>query len=359
MKKAVISIAAGKNQLAIIKKAKELGYVVIGVDKDPGAIGFRYCDEIINLSTYDAEPIINNLKRFHNIYEIKGVLNRSSGIPALTTAEICKYLNILNVKPASAKTILDKSLLINFCNENNIPAPWNISINSLEDSALNELEFPCVVKPSFSVFGKLGVTKVEDKKSLLKALEQAFKYSSTGIVEIEEFIEGYDVTLMAVVHRGKVYVLTLLDEENNVSSNGEIYAKSYSVPSVFSGKKLEKDIYKLADELVVKLNIDTSMFLMSCRCKENTIPKLIEIHLDFGGDLVLDNLIPASTDFDILAYCISILSDTHQELPEISFKPAAVVYNRKSKNLDNSFSIMHAKSPAELDRLLKELESRC
>jgi hypothetical protein len=128
MKKAVISMAAGVNQLLIIQKAKKLGFAIIGVDKNPDAMGFAECDEKIYLSTHDAVPVVEQLKHFTDKYDIKGVLNRSSGRPAVTTAEICKFLNLPNIEPDIAKIIIDKSLLMNFCHENKIQAPWNISI---------------------------------------------------------------------------------------------------------------------------------------------------------------------------------------------------------------------------------------
>lgn len=358
MKKAVISMAAGKSQLLIIKKAKELGYSVIGIDKDPNAVGFSECDEKINLSTYDSLSIIKHLKKISGLYDIKGVLNRSSGIPALTTAEICKQFNLPNVEPSAAEIIIDKSSLMAFCRENNISVPSSVSVDTIEHLNVEEINYPCVVKPSFSVYGKCGVTMVCDDTSLHAAIVQAKKYSEYGVVEIEEYIQGYDVTLMSVVNDGKIHVITLLDEENVVENNGEIHAKSYSVPSVFSGKNEETYIVELAKDLVEKFSIKTSMFLMSCRCEKNKKPYLIEIHLDFGGDLVLDNLIPASTDFDVLSYMILNLTGVDKNIPKIKFKPTAVIYDSDSKFGAKS-KLIYADTQRELSELLNDNVSIC
>ena len=40
MKDAIVSVAAGTSQLALIRAAKRLGYAVIAVDRDPNAPGF-------------------------------------------------------------------------------------------------------------------------------------------------------------------------------------------------------------------------------------------------------------------------------------------------------------------------------
>ena len=79
--RAVICLAAGKSQLVVIRKAKELGFSVIAVDRNPAAPGFQLADERIIASTYESVPILSELDRFINEYDIAGVVNRSSGPP--------------------------------------------------------------------------------------------------------------------------------------------------------------------------------------------------------------------------------------------------------------------------------------
>ena len=102
---AVICIAAGKTQEPILRVAKSLGYVVIAVDRDPCAIGFKYSDVQINRSTHDVDGIIKVLEQLVEKYKLEGVINLSAGPPVITTAIICDRYEIPFVPISSAKII--------------------------------------------------------------------------------------------------------------------------------------------------------------------------------------------------------------------------------------------------------------
>jgi len=352
-KHALISIAAGKSQVLVIEKAKKLGYAVIGVDQNPNAAGFKFCDERINLSTYDSVPIIENLKQFQSKYEFKGVVNRSFGIPVITTAEICDEFNLPGVSPAAAKIVIDKSRLISFCNRNNIPAPLNIIAESLQKVRRELIKYPCIIKPALSVAGKSGVIMVEQERDVVPAFIREKNASVTGIVSIEEYIEGSDVTLMSVVKEGRVFPITLLDEITAINDDGGFYGVGYSVPSTFTGSQDEENLLSLAQQLVDKLCLATTVLLMSCRCDCGKVPKLIEAHLDFGGDLVLDHLIPSSTDIDVLAVFIATLVGDMPVFPKNNFRPTAIIYG-KGRGLvsDKPYSLISAKTTGALSKKL-------
>jgi len=352
-KHALISIAAGKSQVLVIAKAKSLGYAVIGVDREPNAAGFDLCDERINLSTYESAPIIEQLKLLQSQYEYKGVLNRSFGIPVVTTAEICTEFNLPGISPDAAKIVIDKSKLISFCNRNNIPAPLNMPVESLQDIPRELIKCPCIVKPALSEAGKSGVIMVGNEQDVEEAFIRAKQASVTGMVNIEEYIEGSDVTLMSIVKEGRVYPIALLDEITDIDDDGGFYGVGYAVPSIFSGRQEEIDLLALAQNLVDKLCLATTVLLMSCRCNPGKEPKLIEVHLDFGGDLVLDQLIPASTDIDVLAYFIAILIGDMSEPPKIDFRPTAIIYG-KGRGLvsDKPYTLINAETTGELGKKL-------
>ena len=59
---ALICLAAGDTQSPLIHKAKSLGYIVVVIDKNNKAEGFKYADEKIYISTHDADSIIDQLK---------------------------------------------------------------------------------------------------------------------------------------------------------------------------------------------------------------------------------------------------------------------------------------------------------
>ncbi|MCD6401247.1 MAG: hypothetical protein J7L73_04885 [Anaerolineales bacterium] len=328
LKPAIVCLAAGKSQLIVIKKAKELGFAVLAIDRNPDAPGFSFSDERIVLSTYEAKPIIRQLHALQDRYQLSGVINRSSGIPVVTAAEICQEFALPGISPASARIIIDKSQLMKACKTYGIAAPICQSVSSLTEINRPCLRFPCVVKPALSIVGKSGVRIVQDANALPAAFTVAKAVAMNGIVNIEELMQGRDVSLMSVVQRGQLCPITLLDELNVADSKGNIKGAGFAVPSVFSGQTEETRIINLARQIVDSFKLDTTSFNMSCRCESGGEPRLIEIHLDLGGDLVLDALLPGSTSFDVLSFTILSLVGGNPPCKNINFIPSAVIFSK-------------------------------
>jgi len=356
MNDAVVSIGAGRSQLLIIKKAKEMGFSVIGVDKNPNAPGFAFCDERIELSTYEAQPIIEAILRVGKSYKLRGVLNRSSGIPVVTCFEICRSLSLPGVPPEAARIIIDKSKLIPTCSNLGISTPDCYPASLIDDVNVSNLCFPCIVKPALSLVGKSGVRKVSNEKELPMAFEHARKTSLNGVVNIEEFVPGRDISLMAVVYKGKVYPIILLDELNMENEAGELSGIGFAVPSVFSGRPEEERLISLAQEIVSSFKLETTIFNMSCRCDFEGTPKLIEIHLDFGGDLILDTLIPNSTSFDVLEFAIHALTGKEPRPVQGVFDPTAIIYDKSDGLIsERSYTILKGEERHELENTIASI----
>lgn len=85
-----------------------------------------------------------------------------------------------------------------------------------------------------------------------------------------------------------------------------------------------------SEQIVEKFGIQNSPFLLSCKISEYALPVVIELHLDLGGDKVLDELFPVSTKFDYIRFAITCLTggDIHGFVPkDYDFKPYSIIYN--------------------------------
>ncbi|KKS33158.1 MAG: ATP-grasp domain protein [Parcubacteria group bacterium GW2011_GWC2_42_12] len=353
LRPAIVCLAAGKSQLIVIEKAKELGLSVIAVDRDPNAPGFALSDEKIELSTYDATPIINKLYSLKDKYKLIGVVNRASGPPVVTAAKICQVFELPGVPPKSASIIVNKSQLMAACSGRGIATPACQAVSSLEDINYEHLDLPCIVKPSLSLVGKKGVRLVLKKDSLPEAFMAACQAAMNGIVNVEEFVPGRDVSLMGVVVKGQLHCITLLDELNVTDSNGNIKGVGFAIPSVFSGQPEEASIIGMAKKIVDSFKLDTTAFNMSCRCESRGTPRLVEIHLDLGGDLILDALIPESTSFDVLEFMFRALTGEKPVLQNITFNPVAVIFGEGEGMVsERPYNILTAQDRTSLERSL-------
>ena len=356
-RRAVICLAAGKSQLVVIRKAKELGFSVIAVDRNPVAPGFQLADERIVASTYEAAPILSELDRFINRYEIAGVVNRSSGPPVVTAAELSARMGLPGIAPDIARKAIDKEQLKLSLLHSGVRVPAGQCVSDISELSEKQVEFPCVVRPTLSLVGKSGVRLVADRAALPQAIQQARDVALSGRVLVEEFVHGYNLSLYGFVSDGKLQPLVLIDELNGIDPSGCVKGIGMAVPSRFWHGEEGQRAEATARHVLSRLGIGTSICYLAFRCPTGGHPTLIEMHLDMGADLILDELLPASTDFDFIEYFIRGLTGIRLFPAQIISKPVALLYGEKKEaGSERSFHLIRAESREELDRQIPREE---
>lgn len=352
---AVVCLAAGPAQIPVIRKAQELGYQVIAVDRDPEAPGLAQADRQILASTYESQPIIDQLRDLSLDGELRGVINRSSGIPVLTAAAISQAFNLPSPTPAVAEQLTSKSSLLETCRQGGIAVPSFQSLAAHEAPDQEAISFPCVVKPAISLVGKSGIHLVKNPAQLPAALAAARRASMNGWVNIEEFVPGSDVSLVAVVADEKVYPLLWKDELNSFQSDGTVQFAGVAVPSVYAGRPEAEKILRMAEKLAQHLPLGRTVLNLSCRCEPGGDPVITEVHLDLGGDHFFEGLLPHCTTDDMLGNLIRFLTGSRATLPQINLQPTALVFSEDDHGSPTRpFTIIKASSRAELSRLLDQ-----
>jgi carbamoylphosphate synthase large subunit len=352
-RRAFICLAAGKSQIVVIRKVKEMGFAVIAVDRNPEAPGFQLADERIIASTYEVAPILSKLRQLSDCYTLSGVVNRSSGPPVVTAAELSKGLGLPGTAPDVARQVVDKERLKEAFRESNVRVPTGQTISDSEEISEECLGFPCVVRPVLSSIGKSGVQVVRERAVLPQAIKRAGAVSFNGRVMVEEFIHGNNFSLYGFVLDGELQPLILIDELNGIDPDGRVKGVGMAVPSLFRCTEEGRRIEAAAHDVVARIGIGTSVCYMSFRCPAGGWPTLIEIHLDLGADLILEELLPASSDFDFMAYFIRGLTGDQQPPPRVSLRPVALLYGeRKDAASERSSRLLWAGTREELDRMI-------
>lgn len=324
---AVVCIAAGPQQLPVVRAARSLGRAVIGVDRDPGAPALVACAGRIAASTHDGEAVVRGLSSWTARYRFCGVIVRSAGPPVVTAAEVSAALGLPGVSPGAARTIVDKERLLAACRTAGLPAPAVRSGATLAEISPETLTLPCIVKPALGLVGKRAIRWVEDRDRLGPAFAAARAASLTGRVNVEAWVPGQDVGLVAAVRDGVLHPVTLIDEWNELDESGAIRPRGVSAPSRFSGRPEEARVLALARRLIAHFELRTTAFMMACRLLPGGEPVLTEIHLDLGGDRILDDLLPASSPFDVLTHLVGLLSDCPPQALPAAFQPAGIVFD--------------------------------
>lgn len=220
---------------------------------------------------------------------------------------------------------------------------------------VEKISFPCVVKPALSIVGKSGVSVVSKSEDLPSAFIEAKQNALNGWVLVEEYVWGRDVSLMGMINNSHFYPIVLMDEINVSNSRGSISGAGFALPSFLTGRPEEKSLIYMAHDIISAFDLNTALFNMSCRVADARNIWLIEIHLDLGGDLILDKLIPAATSFDILRMVIENLTGKIAFFNPIFFKPTAVIYGKgESLISQRTCTILQKSTHEKLSQAIEE-----
>lgn len=227
-----VSLNTGK---AILAALIENGYHAVGVDLDPlhlvDQLKAAKCDIVFNAihGKYGEDGVLQGA------LELMGIPYTGSGVLANAMA-------------------MDKGVSKQIFNAGGISTPRSKTYNQAQVNAAlieeitKEFSIPVVVK-ACAQGSSIGVTIVEDKADLKAAVQDAFKYSETVLVE--EFIKGRELTVAVwgKEHKEALPIIEIVPHSGKYDYQSKYTkgATEYLVPA-----KLDDSVAKNIQEMAVK-----------------------------------------------------------------------------------------------------------
>jgi len=206
--KTVLFVGAGRHQRAAIVRARELGFRVAAVDRNPDAPGLREADVAETVDFSDVPAVIEASRRIAP----DGVLTISADRAVPVVAAIAEALELLGIGTRTAHLLTHKVAMRLRLAEAGVPQPRFAAARTLREGRLaaEEVGYPSVLKPADSG-GQRGVFRLESLDDLDAHLHAALSESPTGEAIVEEFVDGTEMNGIAIARRGDVLPLTLSD----------------------------------------------------------------------------------------------------------------------------------------------------
>lgn len=281
MNKKIMILGGGTNQYPFVMAAHKIGLVVVLCDMDPNNMSIDYADIFYEVSIIEK----NKLLEIAINESIDGIFTSSE--PGMySVSYIAEKLSLPSIPYQSFLTLVNKSKMKKFLENNDFNYPRYIQINqdyNLEElvSDLDGWKSKIIVKPIDSS-GSRGVNLVDDLDKLNHFLDEAFSYSKSKNVIIEEYIEQkYDFMI-----GGDIFVMNkdvvfwgIMDSMRNLEVN-DIVPTGTSFPTSITDMELRQ--VKQAIKKVIKL------------LGINFGPLNIEIMYDKSGKLYINELNPRS-----------------------------------------------------------------
>ena len=321
MKKIMI-LGASILQLPAISKAKEMGLKVIAVDMDKNAVGFKEADVALEISTIDISKVVEAAKE----YEVDGVMTLASDMPMRTVAAVAKELSIVGISEDTAIKATNKALMRQSLKQYNVPIPRFFRVSDYESylSSAKQFTDKFIVKPADNS-GSRGVFLVEhytDKASIDYAYQYSKKYSRSGEIIVEEFMEGSEVSVEILCVDGLVNILAITDKLT--SGEPRFVEMGHSQPTLLSSE-IRKQIETVATAAVKAIGIENGPSHTEIIVTSEG-PKIVELGARLGGDNITTHLVPLSTGIDMVECCIRVALGERPNLGNPIKKASAIRY---------------------------------
>ena len=209
--KNIVILGAGLMQRPAIQSAKKLGLHTIVVDADPKAVCIPLADEFYKIDLKDKEGILELCRRLKNSPDgLDGVFTAGTDFSA-SVSFVCEKLGLPAHSFEAATNASIKTQMRACFEKNGVPSPKFVRAGkdditpALLDTVLSKMDFPFVVKPVDNM-GARGCRMVRTKDEFLPAVQIASENSRTGYAIIEEYMDGPEFSIDALVYDGKFIV---------------------------------------------------------------------------------------------------------------------------------------------------------
>ncbi|MBN2353433.1 MAG: ATP-grasp domain-containing protein [Spirochaetales bacterium] len=201
--KSIFILGAGVMQLPAIRAAKAMGWRVTVADGDPDAEGIPLADRFAHVDLKDLDAMTSAVKLCQADGGVDGVFTAGTDFSS-TVAYAAERCGLPGISYETALNATDKGRMRKVLREHGVPQPDFIELARGEraEVALEKLSFPLVVKPVDNM-GARGVRRIDTLPELKAAVSSAIIFSRAGRVIVEEYVDGSEYSLDAIVWRGK------------------------------------------------------------------------------------------------------------------------------------------------------------
>lgn len=211
MQKTLLIIGAGILQAPAIKIAGEMGLLTAVIDYNREAYGMKFADFPIVMSTRDVDGTVRVAKEFTKKRTIDGVITVGTDA-SLTVVAVQHALDLPGNRIDVAEATTNKIKMRRRLKEKSIPEPEFYPCWTYNDvlNASKKLGFPFVIKPADNM-GARGVMKVKGHEVIRFAYERSKNASPRGEIICEEFMDGPELSIDALVWNGELFITGIAD----------------------------------------------------------------------------------------------------------------------------------------------------
>lgn len=291
--KKILLLGGSRYLVPVIEAIHRLGYYAITCDYLPDNIAHRFSDEYHNVSIIEKDEVLALAQKL----KIDGIMSFATDPGVVTAAYVAEKLNLPSVGSYEAVSILqNKELFRQYLADHDFNVPKAKGYSNVEDALMdaNLFRWPVIVKPVDSA-GSKGVTKSNKVEDIPYAFNTAMKFSKTGRVIIEEYIQqqGFSSDSDYFSINGKLAFASFDDQRFDDNAANPHTPSAYSWPSTMPDEILN-ELRSELQRLITLLNLKTSLYNIETRQGTDGKGYIMEVSPRGGGNRLAEILHYAS-----------------------------------------------------------------
>lgn len=308
-------LAGGFPQIALIEELKQRGIQTVLADWNENPVARKYADKYYRASTLDEAKI----EEIAVDEAVDFIITVCTDQALLTVAKVSEKLGLpCYIDYQTALNVTNKSYMKEIFVKNDVPTAKHIIAGSLNEEAIEHMNFPLIVKPVDCNSSK-GVRRVENIEELRQAFDDAVAMSRTDSAIVEEFITGKELSADFYISNGKAELLSV-SESCKIKDKDKFVIFRALYPSIAS-HKLEAEIQEVGQKIADAFGITDSPMLVQMLVDNGRL-NVIEFSARTGGG-VKYLLIKHISGFDVIKAVVDL---TLGVKPEYTGKKSAVNY---------------------------------
>ena len=273
--------------IPVIEEAHKLGVYVITADYLPDNIAHKYSDEYCNVSIIDKDAVLKAAQEL----KIDGILSHAVDPGVISAAYVAEQMGLPFQCSYEAACILqDKSKFRAFLTKHGFNCPKAKGYYNPED-ALNDVDYfnwPVIVKPVDSA-GSKGVTKVDNKAELRKAIETALRSSLSKHFVIEDFLDKVGAQSSADIFTidGELVYPTYSDQLFDPEAANP-YTPAIEIWPTSMEQKFQDDLTSQLQRLLKLLHVKSGIYNVESRVCSDGKAYIMEVSPRGGGNRIAE-----------------------------------------------------------------------
>lgn len=310
----IVIIGGGVMQVKAVQQAKEMGLKVLVTDLAKDAPAVSEADYFVQASTRDYKNTIDMLKPYAD--RLRGVLTVGTDF-TYTVAQVAKAYELPGVSPEVAYMATNKGAMRQRLKECGVPCPDFMRAEIVEDvyAFAEKNGYPFVIKPADNM-GARGVKKIEKEDDISAAFTAAKENSIDGMVIVEEYMEGPEISIDTICYKGKLYPLTIADRI--IKFPPYFIEIGHTIPSTLTKEQL-CDVVSVMEKGTKALGIDNCPSKGDIRVTKDGA-KIGEMTVRLSGGFHSQHTDPLATGMRSIKAAIDLAAGNDLDMEDITPK---------------------------------------